>query len=153
MAKIKMVIKNTFAVSVITNLLLIDQYLKRIPKYPRCPVCGKATFLHHDYKYYSNYRCCDKKCNHSMFVPKPNNILPASMSKLVGKTDFKRMRYPVHIIITALSMFYLGKNSFRNIALILRVLIMLRSLILLLAIGVKSLLLFLIIFLWNLFQC
>ena len=56
-----------------------------------------------------------------MFVPKPNNMLPASMSKLVGKTDFKRMRYPVHIIFTALSMFYLGKNSFRNIAQILRV--------------------------------
>jgi transposase-like protein len=31
------------------------------------------------------------------------------------------MRHPVHLIITALSMFYLGKNSFRNIALILRV--------------------------------
>jgi hypothetical protein len=30
------------------------------------------------------------------------------------------MRYPVHVILTALSMFYLGKNSFRNIALILR---------------------------------
>lgn len=42
------------------------------------------------------------------------------MSKLFGKTDFKRMRYPVQTIITALSMFYLGKNSFRNIALILR---------------------------------
>ena len=56
-----------------------------------------------------------------MFVPKPNAILPASMSKLVGKTDFKRMHYPLHIIITALSIFYLGKNSFRNIALILRV--------------------------------
>ena len=89
--------------------------------YPRCPICGKATFLHHDYNFYSNFRCGDKKCNHSMFVPKTNAILPASMSKLVGKTDFKRMRYPLHIIITALSMFYLGKNSFRNIALILRV--------------------------------
>ena len=30
------------------------------------------------------------------------------------------MRYPVHVILMALSMFYLGKNSFRNIALILR---------------------------------
>ena len=89
--------------------------------YPKCPVCGKATFLHHDYDLYSNFRCCDKKCNHSMFVPKPTSILPASMSRLVGKEDFKRMRYPVHIIITALSMFYLGKSSFRNIALILRV--------------------------------
>jgi len=89
--------------------------------YPRCPLCAKATFLHHDYDHYSNYRCGDKKCNHSMFVPKANNIPAASMSKLFGKTDFKRMRYPVHIIISALSMFYLGKSSFRNIALILRI--------------------------------
>lgn len=43
------------------------------------------------------------------------------MSKLFGKTDFKRMRYPVQTIITALSMFYLGKNSFRNISLIMRI--------------------------------
>jgi len=42
------------------------------------------------------------------------------MSSLFGKHNFKRMRYPVHLIITALSMFYLGKNSFRNISLILR---------------------------------
>lgn len=54
-----------------------------------------------------------------MFVPKVGNILPSSMSKLTGKNDFKGMRYPVHIIISALSMFYLGKDSFRNIALIL----------------------------------
>jgi len=56
-----------------------------------------------------------------MFVPKPTAISAPSMSKLFGKTDFKRMRYPVHTIIMALSMFYLGKNSFRNIALILRI--------------------------------
>jgi transposase-like protein len=42
------------------------------------------------------------------------------MSNLFGKSDFKRMRHPVSLIITALSMFYLGKNSFRNISLILR---------------------------------
>ena len=88
--------------------------------YPSCPVCGKATFLHHDMEHYSNYRCCDKRCNHSFFVPKPTAIAPPSVSKLFGKTDFKRMRYPVHVILMALSMFYLGKNSFRNIALILR---------------------------------
>lgn len=90
------------------------------PKYPACPVCGKASFLHHDYDNYSNYRCCDKKCNHSFFMWKNTIIQNPSMSQLFGKHDFKRMRYPVHIIITALSMFYLGKNSFRNISLILR---------------------------------
>lgn len=42
------------------------------------------------------------------------------MTNLFGKHDFKRMRYPVHLIVTVLSMFYLGKNSFRNISLILR---------------------------------
>lgn len=42
------------------------------------------------------------------------------MSALFGKSDFKRMRYPVHLIVSALCMFYLGKNSFRNISLILR---------------------------------
>lgn len=87
--------------------------------YPSCPVCGKAMFLHHDSKYYSNYRCCDKKCNHSIFAPKPTAVTAPSMSKLFGKTDFKRMRYPVHVILMALTMFYLGKNSFRNISLIL----------------------------------
>lgn len=89
-------------------------------QYPSCPVCGKATFLHHDMAHYSNYRCCDKRCNHSFFVPKPTAIAPPSASKLFGKTDFKRMRYPVHVILMALSMFYLGKNSFRNIAIILQ---------------------------------
>ena len=29
-------------------------------------MCGKA-FLHHDHEHYSNYRCGDKKCNHSFF--------------------------------------------------------------------------------------
>ena len=88
--------------------------------YPLCPVCGRASFLHHDYEHYANYRCCDKRCNHSFIAFKGNSIASPSMSKLFGKTDFKRMRYPVHLIITALTMFYLGKNSFRNISLILR---------------------------------
>jgi len=56
-----------------------------------------------------------------MFVPKPTAISAPSMSKLFGKDNFKRMRYPVATIIMALSMFYLGKSSFRNIALILRI--------------------------------
>ena len=87
--------------------------------YPLCPMCGRSSFLHHDYEHYSNYRCCDKLCNHSFFSFKANAIMPPSMSNLFGKTDFKRMRYPVFLIVTALSMFYLGKNSFRNISLIL----------------------------------
>lgn len=89
-------------------------------KHPSCPECGKASFLHHDYDHYSNYRCSDKRCNHSFFVWKNTAITAPSMSALFGKHNFKRMRYPVHLIITTLCMFYLGKNSFRNISLILR---------------------------------
>ena len=47
-------------------------------KYPSCPVCGKSAFLHHDYDDYSNYRCSDKKCNHSFFQAKPSVKLPPS---------------------------------------------------------------------------
>ena len=97
-----------------------ERVYTRTMNYPACPVCGKATFLHHDREHYTHYTCSDKKCRHSVFVPKPTAISAPSMSKLFGKTDFKRMRYPVHVILMALSMFYLGKNSFRNIALILR---------------------------------
>lgn len=43
------------------------------------------------------------------------------MSTLFGKHDFKRMRYPVSTIISALCMFYLGKNSYRNISLIMHI--------------------------------
>ncbi|MBR6618868.1 MAG: IS6 family transposase [Clostridia bacterium] len=89
-------------------------------KYPPCPVCGKASFLHHDYENYSNYRCGDKKCNHSFFEWKSTAISAPSMSELFGKHNFKRMRYPAQIIFTALSMFFLGKNSYRNISLILQ---------------------------------
>ena len=88
-------------------------------KHPSCPRCGKASFLHHDHEYYFNYRCCDKKCNHSFVAMKPTAIAPSSASHLFGKTDFKRMRHPVHIILQVITMFYLGTTSFRKIALLL----------------------------------
>lgn len=94
----------------------------RVPKYPPCPVCGKASFLHHDYEHYSNFRCGDKKCYHSFFAMKQAAVAHASLSSLFGKTNFKRMRYPVHIIIAAIVMFFIGNNSFRQIALIMRML-------------------------------
>src|SRR5512137_320804 len=71
-------------------------------KYPRCPVCGKATFLHHDYKYYSSFRCGDKRCYHSFRVPKTFDIEKPSSSNIVGKINFKRMRHPLHLVLTAL---------------------------------------------------
>lgn len=95
---------------------------KSVKNYPPCPRCGKGSFVHHDYDHYTNYRCNDKKCNHSFFAVKPTVALPPSMSKLVGKSDFKRLRHPVQLVISALTMFYIGKSSFRNIAFMLNML-------------------------------
>lgn len=75
-------------------------------KYPSCPVCGKSAFLHHDYDDYSNYRCSDKRCNHSFFQAKSTVKLPPSMSNIIGKYNFKRMRHSLHLVITALTLFY-----------------------------------------------
>lgn len=92
------------------------QKTKRVSKYPACPACGKSAFLHHDHKHYFNFRCNDKKCNHSFFQVKPTVIAPPSMSNILGKTDFKRMRHSIHLVITALTMFYMGGSSFRKIS-------------------------------------
>ena len=94
---------------------------RAVRNYPRCPICGHATFPHHDKELYTQYKCGNRKCNHSFFLQKPLAIPPASVSTLLGKTDFKKMRFPVHIILSALTMFYIGKNSFRNISLIFRI--------------------------------
>ena len=91
-------------------------------KYPSCPVCGKSAFLHHDYNDYSNYRCSDKKCNHSFFQAKPTVKLPPSMSNIIGKDNFKRMRHSLHLVITALTLFYIGGTSFRKITTMLEML-------------------------------
>lgn len=91
-------------------------------KYPSCPVCGKFTFLHHDYDDYSNYRCSDKKCNHSFFKAKSTVKLPPSMSNIIGKYNFKRMRHSLHLVITALTLFYIGGTSFRKITTMLEIL-------------------------------
>ena len=99
-----------------------DSPLKPRPKanHPTCPVCGKASFLHHDYKYYSNYRCGIKSCYHSFFVAKTFDIdLPSSMA-ITGKIDFKRMRFPLHIVLTALNLFYLSNVTTRKISLFLK---------------------------------
>ncbi|NFF28664.1 IS1 family transposase, partial [Clostridium botulinum] len=69
---------------------------RQLKDYPRCPVCNKGTFIHHNYSNYINYRCNDKKCNHSFFVAKPTAISPSSNTYLQGKLDFKGMRFPLH---------------------------------------------------------
>lgn len=94
------------------NLLFIRPQVK----YPRCPVCGKASFLHHDYKYYSNFRCGDKRCYHSFRVPKTFDIEKPSSSNIAGKINFKRMRHPLHLVLTALNLYFFQNSTTRKVA-------------------------------------
>ena len=89
-------------------------------KYPSCPKCGKATFLHHSYKHYNQLRCWDKECNHSFSVPKPTSIKNPSCENVKGKTNFKGMKYPMHTILLALYLYYLNQSSTRAISRLLK---------------------------------
>lgn len=88
--------------------------LKPKKDYPKCPVCGSATYLHHDYKFYSNYSC--RKCKHSVFIIKPNCIDDVSSSNLLGKSNFKRLRFPLFIVMQALMLFYVCNSPARKIS-------------------------------------
>lgn len=85
-------------------------------KYPPCPRCSKATFLHHDYKLYSNFRCGDKKCYHGFNIPKLTQI-PNTSSASIDLENFtlKRMRHPFHIIFTALTLYFFDNSTLRKI--------------------------------------
>ena len=86
-------------------------------KYQPCPVCGKATFLHHDYEYYYNLRCCDKICNHSFNLPKSKEIKPLPQNiNLPGKTNFKGMRHAPHLIVMALYHYFHHQSSTRKVS-------------------------------------
>jgi len=86
-----------------------------VPKnYPRCPVCGRAAFLHHDYKYHSIFRC--KPCKHSFRVPKFFEIEPPSSALVAGKSDFKRMRHPMYLVMTALNLYFFQNSTTRKVS-------------------------------------
>lgn len=88
-------------------------------KYPNCPVCDKATFLHHDYTYYSNFRCCDKKCNHSFRVPKLIEVKPPT-SELEPQTfSFKGMRHSLYIVLQALNYYFCCNSTTRKVSQVL----------------------------------
>ena len=58
----------------------------------------------------------------SKLSPKPTVKLPPSMSNIIGKDNFKRMRHSLHLVITALTLFYIGGTSFRKITTMLEML-------------------------------
>ena len=87
---------------------------KRLPKrnYPRCPKCGKGTYLHHSYKY---YKCNNKKCNHIIVKHHTTNIDIAS-SELKRLPFYERNAFPLHVILTALTLYFFNNSSTRAIS-------------------------------------
>lgn len=89
-----------------------------LPKrnYPRCPKCGKGTYLHHSYKYYNRYKCNNKKCNHIIVKHHTTNIYMASSELITGSLSMKGIRFPLHVILTALTLYFFNNSSTRAIS-------------------------------------
>lgn len=69
--------------------------------YPKCPVCGKGTYLYHKYKYHVGF-----KCNHIFKQIIPTDIDNPSCEKLNGKAIFSGHRCNLNIIISAINLCY-----------------------------------------------
>lgn len=89
-----------------------------LPKlnYPRCPMCGKGTYLHHSYKHYNRYKYNNKSCNHIVVKHHTLNIDEASSEAVTGSLLMKGMRFPLHVILTALTLYFLNNSSTRAIS-------------------------------------
>lgn len=72
-------------VSALVALENLSRHRKTV--YPSCPVCGWATYLHHNRAHYSHFSC--RRCGHSLSYQSLPPFQIPSMSKLFGKTDFK----------------------------------------------------------------
>ena len=80
------------------------------------PRCGKGTYLHHSYKHYNRYKCNNKKCNHIIVKHHTTNIDTASSELVSGSLSMKGMRFPLHVILTALTLYFLNNSSTRAIS-------------------------------------
>ena len=72
--------------------------------------CSKAAFLHHAYKHFNCYKCGNKKCNHIVMHYHNLNIDNASSENLTESFSMKEMRFPLHVILTALTLYYLNST-------------------------------------------
>ena len=94
-----------------------DKVSSRVLKnYPRCPKCGKGTYLHHSYKHYNRYKCNNKKCNHIIVNHHSLNIDNASSEAITSSLSMKGMRFPLHVILTTLTLYFLNNSLTRAIS-------------------------------------
>lgn len=78
--------------------------------YPKCPICNSRTYLHHDYLYYSRFKCNSRKCNHI-------HIQVKKTSEFKSETvSIKRLRTNINVVIDALYMCFVHSATTRAIS-------------------------------------
>ncbi|RXI80460.1 IS6 family transposase, partial [Clostridium perfringens] len=70
---------------------------------------------------YNRYKCGSRKCNHAFSQYHNLNIDLASSEKLTDSLSMKGMRFPLHTILTALTLYFLNNTSTRAISQFLKV--------------------------------
>ena len=92
----------------------------RGPSYPSCPVCEKATFLYHDKKHLATTAAVTRSATiHCLYQGPVLFRLYPCPSTLERRTSIDALPCPCDA--QGFELVYLCKNSFRNIALILRI--------------------------------
>ena len=86
--------------------------------YPKCPACGAGTYLHHDYQYYSRFKCNSKKCNHILVRLKNSTFVNEMTDELKSTKSIilKRLRIGINLVIDALYLYFEATSSTRSIA-------------------------------------
>lgn len=94
-----------------------EQSSKKYSKsYPKCPICGRGMYLHHEYKYYLSFTCNNRKCNHHLKQLRPAAIDDPSCESLLGKISFSGHRFNVNTIITAINLYFALNATTRAIS-------------------------------------
>lgn len=75
------------------------------------PKCGKGTYSHHAYKHYNRY-----KCNNIIVKHHTANIDEASSEGITDSLSMKGMHFPLHVILTTLTLYFLNNSSTRAIS-------------------------------------
>ena len=97
----------------------LSENFKHTNNYPKCPICGKSTFIWHKYDTYIHYKCSSKKSGHSVKVP---IFCTVAKKKLIPKfmlPSFKRFRFSPNIILTTLALYFESSTSLRQIKIFL----------------------------------
>ena len=83
-----------------------DSSAKQKLNFPKCPVCGAGTYLHHDYEHYSRFKCNSKKCNHIHVILNKSVFCEALAQEINSKFNFKCLITNINIVIDALYMYF-----------------------------------------------